>query len=171
MSPYLVYQRKWPGQKDQAWTGAPPLPPPTPGEGGGRVDSTTHDAGATPRLHRCACVQTPEIGPFVTLSFDCSWVIFNNKTVTYTVSTELPKNSRRQSLYLRSLWEPLNLQPIGPKRGWASNTCGWSLEWDGLVEDWVREPVWSTLTPGSQYQDRTESQDTSWCQNSKEATR
>ena len=77
----------------------------------------------------------------------------------------------RQSLYLRSLWEPLNLQLIGPKRGWASKTCGWSLKWDGLVEDSVLEPVWSTLPPGRQYQNWTELQDTSWYQNREEATR
>ena len=37
------------------------------------------------------------------------------------------------------------------------------------MEDWVGEPVWSTLTPGSQNQGWAESQGTSWRQNSEEA--
>ena len=68
--------------------------------------------------------------PFVSFIWLFLSNIFNNKTVTCTVTRELPENSMRQSLYLRSLWEPLNLQLIGPKRGWASKTCGWSLKWE-----------------------------------------
>ena len=68
----------------------------------GLVDNTMYDEGGTPCLQRCACVQIPEVLPYASL-----WLflnnIFNNKTVVCTVSTELPKNSMRQSLYLRSL--------------------------------------------------------------------
>lgn len=135
MSLYLVYQRKWPGQKDQARTGAPTLPPPTLGEGGGAGGQ--HDVwwrwhALPPKV--CLCSDSWNLALWDSFIWLFLSNIFNNKTVTCTVSTELPKNSMRQSLYLRSLWEPLNLQLTAPKWGRASNTCGWSLERDGLVE-------------------------------------
>lgn len=170
--PFLVYQRKRPGEKDQAQTGELKFPSPTLGEGGGAGGQ--HDVWwrwhtLPPKV--CLCSDSWNLALCVSFIWLFLSNIFNNKTVTCTVTRELPENSMRQSLYLRSLWEPLNLQLIGPKRGWASKTCGWSLKWDGLVEDSVLEPVWSTLPPGRQYQNWTELQDTSWYQNREEATR